>query len=251
MCCEIDKPTSSTDCNLRGAGRRLIAPLLNMLSTRHGFYALLICAISIDVAVCDDKVTVVTFGSVVKLEHFSTGHRLHSHEVKYGSGSGQQSVTCYPDAGDVNSYWIVKHAFRAPRAKPGSSVPCGGIIRLQHLATGRNLHSHLHEAPLSHDLEVSAYKDEDENGDESKGRWHDGDTGDNWVLQCDVEDGKPWPRFGRIVLKHVDTSAYLSSSKRFQFGDPIAGQLQVSAMSRKNRDCYWRSNEGIFLKPVE
>ena len=32
----------------------------------------------------------VTCGSVLKLFHYQSNHRLHSHDVKYGSGSGQQ-----------------------------------------------------------------------------------------------------------------------------------------------------------------
>lgn len=35
----------------------------------------------------------VTCGSVVKLVNQAHKVRLHSHDVKYGSGSGQQSVT--------------------------------------------------------------------------------------------------------------------------------------------------------------
>lgn len=35
----------------------------------------------------------VTCGSMIKLRHVPTGFRLHSHQVAYGSGSGQQSVT--------------------------------------------------------------------------------------------------------------------------------------------------------------
>lgn len=33
------------------------------------------------------------------------GVRLHSHDVQYGSGSGQQSVTAVRDGDDVNSHW--------------------------------------------------------------------------------------------------------------------------------------------------
>ena len=32
----------------------------------------------------------VTCGSVLKLVHTQSNYRLHSHDVKYGSGSGQQ-----------------------------------------------------------------------------------------------------------------------------------------------------------------
>ncbi len=38
----------------------------------------------------------VTCGSVVKLKHKATGARLHSHQVNYATGSGQQSVTGFP-----------------------------------------------------------------------------------------------------------------------------------------------------------
>ncbi|ONK60439.1 uncharacterized protein A4U43_C08F18470, partial [Asparagus officinalis] len=47
----------------------------------------------------------VTYGSLIKLMHEKTKFRLHSHDVPYGSGSGQQSVTGFPDVDDANSYW--------------------------------------------------------------------------------------------------------------------------------------------------
>ena len=50
----------------------------------------------------------VTCGSVIKLQHASTGVNLHSHEISYGSGSGQQSVTGYTGGDDANDYWAVK-----------------------------------------------------------------------------------------------------------------------------------------------
>lgn len=39
-------------------------------------------------------------------------------------------------------------------------VKCGNIIRLQHLATLKNLHSHHFASPLSGNQEVSAYGDD-------------------------------------------------------------------------------------------
>ena len=45
-------------------------------------------------------------------------------------------------------------------------VKCGDKIRLQHLATKRNLHSHLFQSPITHNQEVSAF-----------GEGGDGDTG--------------------------------------------------------------------------
>ena len=49
----------------------------------------------------------VTYGSAIKLMHEKTKFRLHSHEVNYGAGSGQQSVTGFPTGDDANSYWVI------------------------------------------------------------------------------------------------------------------------------------------------
>jgi len=46
----------------------------------------------------------VTCGSVLKLQNLAYKVRLHSHDVKYGSGSGQQSVTGTDTGDDVNSH---------------------------------------------------------------------------------------------------------------------------------------------------
>jgi len=49
----------------------------------------------------------VSCGSVIKLQNLAYKVRLHSHDVKYGSGSGQQSVTGTDSTDDVNSHWVV------------------------------------------------------------------------------------------------------------------------------------------------
>lgn len=48
------------------------------------------------------KASFVTCGSVVKLLNVDYRSRLHSHDVKYGTGSGQQSVTGVETSDDVN-----------------------------------------------------------------------------------------------------------------------------------------------------
>ncbi len=49
----------------------------------------------------------MTCGSSLKLMNAHHRVRLHSHDVKYGSGSGQQSVTGTDVKEDVNSHWWV------------------------------------------------------------------------------------------------------------------------------------------------
>ena len=44
-------------------------------------------------------------------------------------------------------------------------IKCGSVIRLTHLNTNRNLHSHHFQSPLSRNLEVSAFGENGE-GDE-------------------------------------------------------------------------------------
>lgn len=70
-------------------------------------------------------------------------------------------------------------------------IRCGDIIRLEHNATKKNLHSHLVASPLSGKQEVSAYGEKGE-----------GDTGDNWMLICNNDY---WERDDAVILKHVDT----------------------------------------------
>lgn len=80
----------------------------------------------------------VTCGSWLKLAHQATSFRLHSHEVKYGSGSGQQSVTAFPQGDDPNSYFQVLGPIGTD-CKRGNSFKCGDLIRLLHQNTGCSL----------------------------------------------------------------------------------------------------------------
>ena len=134
----------------------------------------------------------VTCGSVIKLSHESTKHLLHSHEIAYGTGSGQQSVTGYSTGDDANSLWIVrgtKVQWLIAIEKPyrvsciliyalatfteqgtkagiclcaqeaaclqGSEIEKGTSVRLQHGSTRKYLHSHHFPSPLSGNKEVS------------------------------------------------------------------------------------------------
>merc|ERR1712087_801586 len=113
----------------------------------------------------------VTCGSVLKLQNVYHKVRLHSHDVKYGSGSGQQSVTGNTIKEDVNSHWSIKGSTEKSFCKRGEPVGCGDKVRLEHLATKRNLHSHHFSSPLSSSQEVSAF-----------GEGGVGDTGDVWTV---------------------------------------------------------------------
>ena len=211
----------------------------------------------------DDAASEVTCGSVIKLQHAESSFMLHSHDIKWGSGSEQQSVTATPESGDPNSYWIVNEALGAPACKRGQPIKCGQVVRLEHLATARNLHSHLFRSPLSGQQEVSAFGEEGQ-----------GDSGDNWKVMCLRSTGvKTWRRNTRVRLVHTDTGGYLHSHASHRFNarncghnwcararararaparsravhSPIGGQQEVTVFSNKDRNNLWLADLGLYM----
>ncbi|KAI3504494.1 hypothetical protein L1887_26010 [Cichorium endivia] len=179
----------------------------------------------------------ITYGSVIKLMHEKTKFRLHSHDVPYGSGSGQQSVTGFPDVNDANSYWIVRPAPETS-VKLGDNIKTGTIIRLQHLQTRKWLHSHLHASPISGNLEVSCFGDDGNS-----------DTGDYWRVEIEGS-GKTWRQDQRMRLYHVDTSGYLHSHNK-KYSRIAGGQQEVCGVREKRADNIWLAAEGIYLPTDE
>ncbi|KAK2111502.1 Stromal cell-derived factor 2-like protein [Saguinus oedipus] len=214
-------------------------------------------------AVGASSLAVVTCGSVVKLLNTRHNVRLHSHDVRYGSGSGQQSVTGVTSVDDSNSYWRIRGK-TATVCERGTPIKCGQPIRLTHVNTGRNLHSHHFTSPLSgnqlpttHLLccqlifqsrfpytstfsqnwpEVSAFGEEGE-----------GDYLDDWTVLC---NGPYWVRDGEVQFKHSSTEVLLSVTGE-QYGRPISGQKEVHGMAQPSQNNYWKAMEGIFMKPSE
>ncbi|XP_019197342.1 PREDICTED: stromal cell-derived factor 2-like protein [Ipomoea nil] len=179
----------------------------------------------------------ITYGSTIKLMHEKTKVRLHSHDVPYGSGSGQQSVTGYPTVDDANSYWIVKPAPDSS-AKQGDAIKTGSIIRLQHMKTRKWLHSHLHASPITGNLEVSCFGDDNES-----------DTGDVWRLEIEG-NGKTWRQDQRVRLLHADTGGYLHSHNK-KYTRIAGGQQEVCGIKEKRTDNIWLAVEGVYLTVSE
>lgn len=184
-----------------------------------------------------DTVVEITYGSVIKLMHERTKFRLHSHDVPYGSGSGQQSVTSFPNVDDANSYWIVRPQPDSS-AKQGDPITHGTTIRLQHMRTRKWLHSHLHASPITGNLEVSCFGGENES-----------DTGDYWRLEIEGS-GKTWRQDQRIRLRHVDTGGYLHSHDR-KYTRIAGGQQEVCGVGDKRPDNLWLAAEGVYLPVIQ
>ncbi|KAM4702450.1 stromal cell-derived factor 2 [Discoglossus pictus] len=181
------------------------------------------------------EISIVTCGSVVKLLNTRHNVRLHSHDVRYGSGSGQQSVTGVTTVDDGNSYWRIRGK-TSTVCERGTAVKCGQSIRLTHVNTGRNLHSHHFTSPLSGNQEVSAFGDDGE-----------GDYLDDWTVLC---NGEFWQRDEEVRFRHTSTDVLLSVTGE-QYGRPINGQREVHGMSYFNQNNFWKVMEGIFMKPSE
>lgn len=128
----------------------------------------------------------VAYGSNLTIKNAGFGGGLlHSHVQTYPEGSKQQQVTCYHHKDDNNNWTI-----RPPRDYGSNEeydqpeneqfvrfIKDGDIVRLAHMSTGRNLHSHPVNAPVTDSQwEVSGY------GNETIG-----DVQDNWIVEI-VDD---------------------------------------------------------------
>ncbi|XP_054857893.1 stromal cell-derived factor 2 isoform X2 [Eublepharis macularius] len=150
-------------------------------------------------------------------------------------GSGQQSVTGITAMDDSNSYWRVRGKMSTV-CERGIPVKCGQAIRLTHINTGRNLHSHHFTSPLSGNQEVSAFGEDGE-----------GDFMDDWIVLC---SGPYWDQGSEVQFKHSSTHVLLSVTGE-QYGRPIHGQREVHGMAYASQDSDWKAMEGIFVKPTE
>ena len=120
---------------------------------------------------------VLVYGAKVKIQHLKTGRRLHSHGSRYPGGSRQQQVTGF-GGDDNNDWWVVRGAHGKSDPAVGTAVRDGDVLRLQHAATRRNLHSHGIRSPVTGQQEVSAF-----------GEGGMGDTNCNWRVHLAQDDG--------------------------------------------------------------
>ena len=146
---------------------------------------------------------VIRYGVPIKIRHVRTGHALHSHNNVYHSGSHQQEVTCFGSRDD-NDWWIVKgpHSDNRFNCLIGTPVLNHAEVRLEHVLTQKNLHSHNnHKSPSSHQQEVSCF-----------GELGVGDHLDNWRVEVhDEPEGHPWRIEKHFRLVHVTTHHALHS----------------------------------------
>lgn len=178
----------------------------------------------------------VTCGSMIKLESPVTKHRLHSFDVNYGTGSGQQAVVGSSEHNSGQSMWLIRSG-RAEGCTRGETIKIGTPIRLQHAGTGKWLHSHLFPSPLTggNHQEVSGF-----------GSSEQSDTGDVWLVEWDDAKQKHWMRDMPIRIKHKDTGAYLSNHGK-TYPRPIAGHSEIFAVkNKKGKEQTFSAIEGVY-----
>lgn len=174
----------------------------------------------------------VRYRDTVKLKHVATELSLHSHDTKYAhtGSSGQQQVTAYHGS-DSNDYWIIKGPNGQPENyKEGQPISDGDVIRLEHLNTKRNLHSHGGiRSPLSNQQEVTAY------GDSGIG-----DFNDNWRIEIEHGTIRPiWQKKAKIRFIHVDTNHALHSHHGHSSYEYTADQQEVTCFPGRDDNDWW------------
>lgn len=171
---------------------------------------------------------VIRYGVPIKIRHVKTNQALHSHNITYHSGSHQQEVTCFGSRDD-NDWWIVKgpHSDQRYNCPIGTPVLNNAEVRLEHVMTGKNLHSHnQHKSPASHQQEVTCF-----------GEHGVGDHLDNWRLEIlNGQPGHPWRVENQFRLVHVVTHHSLHSHHGHH---THSHQQEVTAFAHRDENDLW------------
>ncbi|NEQ27353.1 MAG: hypothetical protein F6K28_51790, partial [Microcoleus sp. SIO2G3] len=172
----------------------------------------------------------IAYGNTIKLRHVLTTRSLHSHRFSYGHpGTSGQQVTAY-EGSDDNDLWIVKPA-QGQGDRSGQLIQNGEIIRLQHVLTGRNLHSHAgHSSPVTRQQEVTCFGD---NGN--------GDDNDHWRVE--LTQGSNWQSNSVLRLIHINTNCALHSHQGFSHSRWTMGQQEVTAFGGRDENDLWQVSE--------
>jgi hypothetical protein len=188
----------------------------------------------------------IKYGSVIYLRHISTNTLLKSLPKPYchPGTSGQQMIVASLQKSD-ETRWLVKGPHNtADKYAIGEEVRHGDKIRLEHISTKRNLHSHDAPSPLSNQQEVTCF-----------GTNGGGDGNDDWIV--DLEGNGLWIFDQEVRLIHVSTSKALHSHAGYSNLVFTAGEQEVTAVPKGDRNDLWivaaedqpPLNERIKLRP--
>eukprot|EP00527_Entomoneis_sp_CCMP2396_P003781 CAMPEP_0198143206 /NCGR_PEP_ID=MMETSP1443-20131203/6031_1 /TAXON_ID=186043 /ORGANISM="Entomoneis sp., Strain CCMP2396" /LENGTH=234 /DNA_ID=CAMNT_0043806393 /DNA_START=20 /DNA_END=724 /DNA_ORIENTATION=- len=230
--------------------------MMNVLSNSNSMLRFFLLVLSVlSVRSNDDDEGAVTCGSVIKIQSIESGYYLNSEEKTLGgNGSGQQLVTFQKDRATQNTLWLVRPAHHGMEDKSeypdvascglAEPIMCNTPIRLTHLDTKRNLHSHGVKSPMSRQQEVSAYGVGDGKGD----------GGDDWIIRCIAPNSKYWKRGESFHLFHRDTAKFLGTTKTVEFtrdncgqNCPIMGHLEAFGRGTNDKYTTFKVEQGVHI----
>ncbi|XP_031634027.1 protein O-mannosyl-transferase 2 [Contarinia nasturtii] len=186
----------------------------------------------------------LAYGAVLTLKNYKTGGGyLHSHYHLYpkGAGSRQQQITTYTHK-DENNKWLIKPYNEEIKSneKDVVLVKHGDLIRLEHIQTKRNLHSHREQAPLTKKhYQVTGYG---ENGI--------GDANDIWkIMIVGGRENEPVLTVTSklLIVHYLQNCALTTSGKQL----PKWGYEQQEVSCNPNiRDpnAFWNVEDNTFDK---
>jgi len=212
------------------------------------FSAVIVSALCSVASAFDDNF--VTCGSAIKLTHVESGNKyfLQSDEQQLQSGSGQQLVTAIENDRSPKGLWQVREGSEEGICEVGTPVKCGQTVRLTHVITGSNLHTHGIKSPLSNQHEVTGF-----------GQDGSGDSGDDWKVVCETGSyfggaNEFWKRDALIQLRSIATNRYLGASSTVKFtqqncgrGCPILDNLEVFGRSSNDSYSHWKVELGVHI----
>ncbi|MBL9186758.1 MAG: hypothetical protein JNK23_04720 [Opitutaceae bacterium] len=172
----------------------------------------------------------VCVGMQVHLVHVKTRTVLTALQETYRHDrSSKQPMVVTTQTGVSHSGldWLVKGPHgESDLGAPGRVAKRGAIVRLEHVSTRKNLHSHDHPSPILGDQqEVSAF-----------GAFGNGDESDNWVV--DPVRGDEWLFGDEVRLIHQRTGKALHSHAG---SDPklTAGFQEVTCFGSRDDNDLW------------
>lgn len=185
----------------------------------------------------------VAYGATVTIKNHRTGGAyLHSHWHLYpeGIGARQQQVTTYSHKDDNNKWLIKKYNEESSKqSDPITFVKNGDLIRLEHVVTQRNLHSHNEIAPITKKhFQVTCYGE-------------DGIGDANDVFRIEFESGGHGKRLEAVktrfkLVHYLMNCALYSHNKQL----PKWGfeQLEVTCTPNvyETKNTLWNVEDNIF-----
>ncbi|XP_055851879.1 protein O-mannosyl-transferase 2 [Episyrphus balteatus] len=183
----------------------------------------------------------VAYGAVVTIKNHKTGGGyLHSHYHLYPKnvGARQQQITTYTHK-DENNKWLIK-PYNEETIPELKMLKNGDLVRLEHVPTKRNLHSHAVPAPLTKKHhQVTGY------GEDGVG-----DANDVWrvVIIGGRDEDIVQTVSTKILLVHYMQNCALTSSG-LQLPKWGFEQQEVSCNPNlRDRNAYWNVEDNVHKK---